>query len=522
MIGKRLEQAAAPGEILIGGRRTGSSRTPWSSSRSTARAEGEAEPHCRVPPASVARGAPRPRRDDARLVGRERERRLRTGLGARRRRARCELFTVVGVAGVGKSRLAAEFPRLGRRDRRARPMPAVRRRDHLLAGGRGGRSSSRAAARPRRGGRDPLASRRVEAPARRRTRSPGRSASCSTPQQAPLVVVFDDIHWAEETFLELVEQLALLSARRADPAALPRPAGAARAPRRRGRSPLRLEPLEADEDVDELLRTCDRRRRSATGSAARPAGTRCSSRRCSRCAGERGGRGRRPADAPGAARAPASTSSTRRSVACSSAARSRARSSTAAPSRRSRPDETADHCRGWPRSSASELIRPDRPQLAGEDAFRFRHLLIRDAAYDALPKATRAELHERFADWLEQHGGELVELDELLGYHLEQALPLPRRARAARRRAPRARRARGDAARRRRLPRHARGDLGAAANLLGRAAALLPAESRERIEVVLALVEPLAASCGWRRSRRSSSRRVGPRSSSATSASSRG
>ena len=56
--------------------------------------------------------------------------------------------------------------------------------------------------------------------------------------------------------------------------------------------------------------------------------------------------------------------------------------------------------------AASELIRPDRPQLAGEDGFRFRHLLIRDAAYDALPKATRAELHERFADWLEEHGAE--------------------------------------------------------------------------------------------------------------------
>ena len=67
-----------------------------------------------------------------------------------------------------------------------------------------------------------------------------------------------------------------------------------------------------------------------------------------------------------------------------------------------------------------ELIRSDRPQFAGEDGFRFRHLLIRDAAYDALPKATRAELHERFAAWLEQRG-ELVELDEILGYHLEQA-----------------------------------------------------------------------------------------------------
>src|SRR5207248_58766 len=56
-----------------------------------------------------------------------------------------------------------------------------------------------------------------------------------------------------------------------------------------------------------------------------------------------------------------------------------------------------------------------------EGAFRFRHLLIRDAAYDALPKAMRAELHERFADWLERHGDSLVEVDEILGYHLEQA-----------------------------------------------------------------------------------------------------
>ena len=68
-----------------------------------------------------------------------------------------------------------------------------------------------------------------------------------------------------------------------------------------------------------------------------------------------------------------------------------------------------------------ELIRPDKAQLLGEDGFRFRHLLIRDAAYDALPKAVRADLHERFAAWLEERGADLVELDEILGYHLEQA-----------------------------------------------------------------------------------------------------
>src|SRR5204863_6584830 len=58
----------------------------------------------------------------------------------------------------------------------------------------------------------------------------------------------------------------------------------------------------------------------------------------------------------------------------------------------------------------------------GEDAFRFRHLLIRDAAYDALPKSTRANLHERFARWLEEYGADIPEIDEILGYHLEQAV----------------------------------------------------------------------------------------------------
>jgi tetratricopeptide (TPR) repeat protein len=69
-----------------------------------------------------------------------------------------------------------------------------------------------------------------------------------------------------------------------------------------------------------------------------------------------------------------------------------------------------------------ELIRPDRAEFAGEDAFRFRHLLIRDAAYQSMPKEQRADLHERFAAWLARVAGERVaEYDEILGHHLEQA-----------------------------------------------------------------------------------------------------
>src|SRR4029453_2167634 len=47
------------------------------------------------------------------------------------------------------------------------------------------------------------------------------------------------------------------------------------------------------------------------------------------------------------------------------------------------------------------LIQPGRSSLPDEDAFRFRHILIRDAAYSGIAKEGRAELHERFADWLE-------------------------------------------------------------------------------------------------------------------------
>ena len=142
-----------------------------------------------------------------------------------------------------------------------------------------------------------------------------------------------------------------------------------------------------------------------------------------------------------------------------------------------------------------ELVRPDRTQIPGDDAFRFRHLLIRDAAYDALPKASRAELHERFADWLEEHGVDLVELDEILGYHLEQAYrykaelgPLDVQAAETGRRA----RERLGVAGRRALD---RSDYRAAITLLERAQSLLPSPSVD-VDLELRLVEALFAGGG--------------------------
>jgi len=69
-----------------------------------------------------------------------------------------------------------------------------------------------------------------------------------------------------------------------------------------------------------------------------------------------------------------------------------------------------------------DLIRPDTPEFPGEKAYRFRHGLIRDAAYRSLSKTARADLHERFAAWLESKGTEgLRDFEEMVGYHLEQA-----------------------------------------------------------------------------------------------------
>jgi class 3 adenylate cyclase/tetratricopeptide (TPR) repeat protein len=54
-----------------------------------------------------------------------------------------------------------------------------------------------------------------------------------------------------------------------------------------------------------------------------------------------------------------------------------------------------------------------------EDRFSFQHVLVRDAAYEAAPKSVRAQLHEQLADWMELSGDGRI--PELVGYHLEQA-----------------------------------------------------------------------------------------------------
>ena len=68
-----------------------------------------------------------------------------------------------------------------------------------------------------------------------------------------------------------------------------------------------------------------------------------------------------------------------------------------------------------------EFVRPDHSSFAGDDGFRFNHVLIRDVAYASMPKELRADLHGRLASWLEERADDLTGGDELVGYHLEQS-----------------------------------------------------------------------------------------------------
>jgi len=129
------------------------------------------------------------------------------------------------------------------------------------------------------------------------------------------------------------------------------------------------------------------------------------------------------------------------------------------------------------------LIHARRSHLSPEDNFRFHHVLIRDVAYAGVTKEHRADLHERHAAWLEQRD----EADELVGYHAEQAhryreelLPSdPELARLATWAGQRLARAG--------IRAWKRADTPATTNLLGRAAGLLPRQGPEHAEVLCEL-----------------------------------
>jgi class 3 adenylate cyclase/tetratricopeptide (TPR) repeat protein len=485
-VAARLEQAAQPGTVLIGQPTLALVCDAVEVERvEPLELKGKAQP---VPAYRLlgVRDATE-RRHGARFVGRERELALLRQTWDRVRAGqRCELFTVVGEAGVGKSRLVAEF---------LAPTDATVIRGRCLPYGEGitywpvvevlkqldlipDEESAAVLIRSLLGETEAATSAEEIAWAFRKTLEQAAA-------ERPMLVVFDDIQWGEEPFRDLIEHVALLST------GLPILLLCMARPELTERRPdwpvaLRLEPLR-EEAVDELIPerlSGDLRERITRAAGGNPLFI----EEMVAMAGEAEAEVLVPPnlrallaarlDQLGAAeRSVLERGSIEGEIFHRGAVQALA------------PHEG----QVTPRLAAlvrKELIRPDRPLLAGEDGFRFRHLLIRDAAYEALPKATRAALHGRFASWLEEQGAELVELDELLGYHLEQAcsyrleLGMSRDdelAAAARRRLT----AGGRRAARRQ-------DYGAAVSLFERAAALAPPA-----ELDLALETELGDALFW-------------------------
>jgi class 3 adenylate cyclase len=540
-VAARLEQAAPPGEVLLG--------------QATFRLVRDAVQVERVPPLrlkgkrapvaawrllGVAPGAPgHARRQDAPIVGREPELRLFDWVYERvSATAACHLLTVLGQAGVGKTRLVAEAVRgLDATVLRGRCLSygegitfwPVAEVVHQAAGTIDTDSPAEATAKLRRllgdaDDADHIAARVAQLIGLEATPVPAEEAAWAFRRllevlagPGTLVVVLDDLHWAEPTLLDLVEHVA--DHARAAPVllvAIARPELLEQRPGWAGgklhATTVLLEPLGEAESAELLA--------SLAGPVALPEEA---SRGIARAAEGNPlfleellaalveeGRLRRE-DGRWVAAADLAEHGIPPSIQALLAARldrlddaDRAileRASVvgqafelSAVAELSPPERRHEVPARLDALARRDLLRQVPSRLAGDQGFQFRHQLLRDAAYDSIPKQARAELHERFASWLERTAGpRLREVEEILGYHLERAWRYREELGTAEqrdRRLAEAAAGRLGAAGRRAL---ARGDLPAAANLLDRAIALLGDGDPTRPELMVELVDVLVS-----------------------------
>ncbi len=510
-VAARLEQAAAPDEILLG-------EQTWAVSSDAIDAEplagltlkGKPEPLTawRLIGVSSATAALR-RREASPFVGRADEtQQLRDAFERAVREKTCILATVVGPAGIGKSRLVHEFTVAagkGAQIAAGRCLPYGEGITYwpladvltTIAGGDLPATASRVVSEYA-----PVVAERIAA-------AVGHAGAAGTPaetfwafrklfeglaRERPLILVIDDIHWAEPTLLDLLEYIIdfasdapilLLCLSRADlfearPSwAVPRPKAFI----------VPLQPISADDasTLIERLGTRDlsshERVRVARAAEGNPLFI----------------------EQLLALNAHAKDGEDAIIVPPTIQALLAARIDSLDESDRTLIERAAIEGRTFHRGAVVELldersqgtvstclislarkefIEPDQPLFADDDAFRFGHMLIRDAAYEAVPKQLRAELHERFAVWLERTAGDRAgDFAEILAYHLEHASRYHTdlgRLQEGRRLAESA----GDRLTRCGLRASGRGDIPAAINLLTRAARILPLDHPRRLEVI--------------------------------------
>jgi class 3 adenylate cyclase/tetratricopeptide (TPR) repeat protein len=407
-LAKRIEQAASPGEILLGretARIVGHAVTTTTAGPFTAKGKSDEIMAERLDEVDLTSEA-LPRHLDSPMVDRANE--LTALLDAYTKAVetrRPQLVTVFGLPGIGKSRLAREL------------LAGVAREAHVLVGrcipyGEGITFWPVREINPDEtfeGTREEIfwrTRKHLEAFARER----------------PLAVCFEDVHWAEPTFLDLVQYLAgwihdapilILCLARADlldrRPDWPRDGEDA--------STLALGPLSEDES-SQLLELLDAPEAARARIVLAAEGNPLFVEQMTAMTADEGAEVVVPPSIQAvlAARLDGLSPDELMVLECA-AVIGRDFSLQAAH------DLIPEHLR--PQLSSlllglmrKELVRPH--SIRDEDGFRFRHALIRDAAYDRMPKGLRAELHERHADSL----GSVLPEDILAGYHLEQAVHL--------------------------------------------------------------------------------------------------
>jgi class 3 adenylate cyclase len=446
-VAARLEQAAQPGDLLIGARTYELVRDAVKVAGVEPLAlRGKSEPVRAYRLLEVDPGAPaRTSRLDVPMVGREAERDLlRRALARVSEHRTCQLFTILGAAGVGKSRLAAEF--LGDIGDKATVV-----RGRCLPYGEGITywpisEVVRQAARSQPDDTPEVLRERLAAivdedgPAVAQLIVEALGLATATggeeifwairkffealSRASPLVVVFDDVHWGEPTFLDLIEYIAdwtrgaaLLLVCLARPELLESRQGWSGG--KLNATTVLLEPLD-QKDALRLIDSLDDTLPEATHRRVVDAaeGNPLFIEEMVRILSE-GGTSTDLVEAPTIQALLAARldrlDRTERVVLERAAVEGKVfhRGSVTALS-----PEGHNVAGGLLSLVRKDLIRSERAAIAGEEAFRFRHLLIRDAAYDAIPKQERADLHKAFATWLEHRS---TEYQEILGYHLEQA-----------------------------------------------------------------------------------------------------
>src|SRR5918999_1683020 len=438
-IAARLQQAAAPQQLLIGptARRLAFGRVLLEDV-GPLDVRGRGEPVWVWSAVGISDGVGRHGGFEAPFVAREAELELLENTFTRAvRDRRAHLVTVYGEAGIGKSRLAEEFLEAleGATVLKGRCLPYGESVTYWPLAEMVKSAAGIADA-------DPLglASGVLEAVHGERSQQEiawaGREwAELTARTTQPLVLVFEDIHWAEEPMLQLIEHMAtwskdaplmLVCLARTELLDVAPDWGGGRV---RATS-IELEPLlpeESEELVEGLLATATGRDLEETVRQAlldKTEGNPLFVEETVRMLIEDGGNGV-PRGIPDTLQALIAARIDRLPLEHKTVLRR-----AAVVGRVFWEGAIVDLCEelGGVPDLLEELVlrdflsREERSTISGETAYRFKHVLIREVAYAGLAKEARAALHRRFAGWLRERAGD--ELLEIRAYHLDQAATL--------------------------------------------------------------------------------------------------